>query len=81
MNASSGAAASRRQLELIGEIAALARTVGAELWLRGGWAMDFFLGRVTRQHDDIDLFTLEPHIAALAECGTSRRRHRSSANR
>lgn len=25
-------------------------------WLRGGWAMDFFLGEVTRVHDDIDWF-------------------------
>jgi Aminoglycoside-2''-adenylyltransferase len=27
-----------------------------ELWLRGGWAMDFFLGRGTRDHHDIDWF-------------------------
>jgi hypothetical protein len=25
-------------------------------WLRGGWALDFFLGGVTRPHEDIDLF-------------------------
>ena len=27
-----------------------------EFWLRGGWAVDFFLGRITREHEDIDLF-------------------------
>jgi hypothetical protein len=26
------------------------------VWLRGGWAMDFFLGRVTRPHVDVDWF-------------------------
>jgi hypothetical protein len=29
---------------------------GVEVWLRGGWAMDFFLGEVTRDHRDIDWF-------------------------
>lgn len=46
-----------RQLGLIGEALGVARRAGAELWLRGGWAMDFTLGRVTRDHDDIDWFT------------------------
>jgi hypothetical protein len=53
------------QLTILGEIAELARGVNADLWLRGGWAMDFFLGRITRQHDDIDLFTLETQLVAL----------------
>jgi hypothetical protein len=37
-------------------IAGIVRAVDAELWLRGGWAMDFFLGEVTRPHRDIDFF-------------------------
>ncbi len=28
---------------------------GIEYWLFGGWAVDFYVGRVTRTHDDIDL--------------------------
>lgn len=55
------------QLTILREITELAHTVGADLWLRGGWAMDFFLGEITRTHDDIDLFTLEPHVIALDE--------------
>jgi hypothetical protein len=45
-----------RQLNLIGEIVNLAAVAGVEVWLRGGWAMDFFLGEVTRGHVDIDWF-------------------------
>jgi Aminoglycoside-2''-adenylyltransferase len=46
----------RRQLELIREFASVAEGAGVESWLRGGWALDFLLGRVTRPHADIDLF-------------------------
>ena len=28
---------------------------GVRYWLRGGWALDFHLGRITRDHADIDL--------------------------
>jgi len=44
------------QLELIKEFASLAAGAGVECWLRGGWALDFLLGRITRPHQDIDLF-------------------------
>lgn len=47
---------SARQLELIGEFASLAAGCQVECWLRGGWALDFLLHRVTRPHGDIDLF-------------------------
>lgn len=46
-----------RQLRAIADII---RVVDAGLWLRGGWAMDFFLGRITRPHRDIDFFCLAP---------------------
>jgi phosphorylcholine metabolism protein LicD len=45
-----------RQLGLIEEFASLAEGARVECWLRGGWALDFLLGRVTRPHEDIDLF-------------------------
>ncbi len=45
-----------RQLALIGEFVSLCYAASIEYWLRGGWAVDFFLGRVTREHEDIDLF-------------------------
>jgi hypothetical protein len=30
------------------------RAAGIDYWLFGGWAVDFWVGRVTRDHDDID---------------------------
>src|SRR6266700_3678245 len=26
-----------------------------EYWLFGGWAVDFYAGRITREHDDVDI--------------------------
>lgn len=46
----------RRQLAVIAEVVEVAGGLGAEVWLRGGWAMDFLLGRVTRDHADVDWF-------------------------
>jgi hypothetical protein len=45
-----------RQLQVICDVLAIALENAIEVWLRGGWAMDFFLGRVTRDHADIDWF-------------------------
>ena len=43
------------QLELIHEILDAADLCGMPLWIGGGWAIDARLGRITREHDDIDL--------------------------
>ena len=53
------------QVALIEEFFALAGSVGAECWLRGGWALDFLLGRVTRPHGDIDLFVWAHDVPTL----------------
>jgi len=42
------------QLRLIADTVAMAERLGVQVWLRGGWAMDFVLGRVIRDHVDID---------------------------
>jgi hypothetical protein len=55
-----------RQLALIGEVVAITADVRIQVWLRGGWAMDFFLGEVTREHDDIDFFAWALDGPALA---------------
>jgi hypothetical protein len=57
---------SARQLALIGEFCGLAQAEGVECWLRGGWALDFFLGRVTRPHGDIDVFLWAADAPAFA---------------
>ncbi|GAA0360229.1 nucleotidyltransferase domain-containing protein [Bacillus horti] len=45
------------QLKALSEISTISETLKVELWLRGGWAIDFLLGKVTRLHDDIDIVT------------------------
>ncbi|MDI1464485.1 aminoglycoside adenylyltransferase [Catellatospora sp. KI3] len=47
------------QLAVIAEIAGTAGRAGVPVWLRGGWATDFFLGEVTRPHLDVDWFCWE----------------------
>jgi hypothetical protein len=44
------------QLALIDDVLAMASEINAPVWLRGGWAVDFYLGGVTRDHVDIDWF-------------------------
>lgn len=49
------------QLALIEEIAFVLGRARIRFWLRGGWALDFHLGRVTREHADVDLVTWLRH--------------------
>jgi len=46
----------QRQVAAVADVVATATDLDAEVWLRGGWAMDFYLGEVTRDHLDIDWF-------------------------
>ncbi|SBT50741.1 nucleotidyltransferase domain-containing protein [Micromonospora narathiwatensis] len=55
-----------RQLDAIREVTALAERAGIGVWLRGGWAMDFHLGAVTRPHVDVDWYCWRRDAAALA---------------
>ncbi|MEU0627989.1 aminoglycoside adenylyltransferase [Streptomyces sp. NPDC005989] len=56
-----------QQLRLIAESMDIAGALGISLWLRGGWAMDFFLGEITRDHADIDWFVRADDAGSLAE--------------
>lgn len=55
------------QLQAISGVLTTARRLGARVWLRGGWAMDFLLGRVSRPHVDIDWFLLVDGAERLKE--------------
>ncbi len=46
----------QRQVAAVADVVAAATDLDAEVWLRGGWAMDFYLGEITRDHLDIDWF-------------------------
>lgn len=56
----------KTQLAAINEVVTVANQLGVAVWLRGGWATDFFLGRPTRDHDDVDWFTLPSDGRQLA---------------
>ena len=51
----------RIQFRLLTEIERLFRQARIRFWLRGGWALDFLIGRVTRTHSDIDIVTWRRH--------------------
>src|ERR671910_544885 len=42
------------QIHAIGSLDAALGSRRIDYWLFGGWAVDFWVGRVTREHDDID---------------------------
>lgn len=50
------------QMNAIAEVTRL----GVDVWLRGGWAMDFFLGRVSRPHRDVDWFAWSSDAGQVA---------------
>lgn len=53
------------QLALLREIRALFGAAHIPVWLRGGWALDFHQGTVTRSHSDIDLVTWKHNAPRL----------------
>lgn len=53
------------QLDALSELALLFSSHGIEFWLRGGWALDFLLGRETRPHRDVDVVVWGEHRQSL----------------
>ena len=47
--------AAEEQLAAIANLSAVLDQHQVDYWLFGGWAVDFFVGAVTRAHDDIDV--------------------------
>jgi hypothetical protein len=43
------------QLSALAQVDKLLEQAGFDYWLFGGWAVDFYVGALTRRHDDIDL--------------------------
>jgi len=65
--------ATATQLRLITEISGALGTAGVEWWLFGGWGLDARIGRITRDHGDIEFFVRREQAdqtrAALVACG------------
>ncbi|WP_420627572.1 nucleotidyltransferase domain-containing protein [Candidatus Leptofilum sp.] len=53
------------QFDIISQIQSVLHTAGIPFWLRGGWAVDFLLERITREHSDIDLVAWKRHAVQL----------------
>lgn len=47
------------------QVATLFGSLSVPWWIAGGWAIDFFLGRQTREHEDIDVLFLRRDQAAV----------------
>src|SRR5215813_9682224 len=43
------------QLSALAEVTESLQKAAIDYWLFGGWAVDFYVGSVTRLHDDVDL--------------------------
>jgi hypothetical protein len=59
-----------QQLTALAEVSDHLESAGIAYWLFGGWAVDFYVGSVTRLHDDLDLavWLLDtPKIARLLQ--------------
>lgn len=56
----------QRQLASIAEVLAVAGAADVPVWLRGGWAMDFQLGAVSRPHRDVDWYCWRDDADRLA---------------
>ncbi|PEB51759.1 hypothetical protein CON65_11575 [Bacillus pseudomycoides] len=53
------------QLQVLRELKVISESLNINLWLRGGWAIDFLLGQITRIHEDIDVVTWVEHKETL----------------
>jgi Aminoglycoside-2''-adenylyltransferase len=54
------------QLAALAEVGELLDEAGHDYWLFGGWAVDFQLGGVTREHDDIDVAVWLRDVESIA---------------
>ncbi|MFD1412629.1 nucleotidyltransferase domain-containing protein [Oceanobacillus jeddahense] len=57
----------KNQLVILRELQALFEKHKLQMWVKGGWAIDFMLGKVTRPHEDIDLVTWIQYRECLEE--------------
>jgi hypothetical protein len=54
------------QLSALAEVSANLQKAGIDYWLFGGWAVDFYVGSITRLHDDVDLAVWFVDVSQIA---------------
>ena len=68
-------ATARAQLHTIRRVADVLSAAGISAWLFGGWGLDARIGRITRQHGDVEFWVERIHAerskAALAGAGAT----------
>ena len=61
------------QLRVIRRVIAVTRAAGIPAWLFGGWGLDARIGRITREHGDVEFWVERIHAerskAVLVEAG------------
>jgi hypothetical protein len=55
------------QLSALGRVCELLERARLDHWLFGGWAVDFYVGEVTRGHFDVDLAVWHSDLAQIVE--------------
>jgi len=56
-----------RQLAALDQVRRVLEERAIDHWLFGGWAVDFYVGSVTRAHDDVDLAVWLDDLPRIAE--------------
>jgi hypothetical protein len=56
-----------RGLSMVGSASGALEAAGLEHWFFGGWAVDLWVGRLTRPHDDIDVLVWRRDEARVHE--------------
>jgi hypothetical protein len=56
----------KAQLAAIGRLDQVLDAAGIDYWLFGGWAVDFWVGEVTRPHEDVDVVVWRSDEAAIS---------------
>jgi ADP-ribose pyrophosphatase YjhB (NUDIX family) len=59
--------ATQGQLSALARVTQLLGDAAIDYWLFGGWAVDFYVGSVTRPHDDLDLAVWRDDVPRIAE--------------
>jgi Aminoglycoside-2''-adenylyltransferase len=58
---------SSQQLSALAQVGELLEEAGIAYWVFGGWAVDFYVGSVTRAHDDLDMAVWLADLAQIAQ--------------
>jgi hypothetical protein len=68
-------ASTEGQLRVIRKVISVMEAAGTSAWLFGGWALDARIGRITREHGDVEFWVERIHAerskAALVEAGAT----------